>query len=279
MSNFSLVGGFAKVVSHGFDVANVRGVAVTADATANVEGGYSEIVSAADNTFDSDEIEIVIYSDAAGTERGCHITLALGEAGFEHDVTDNMYVVGTRIVSAEINAAVYKFPLKTPSNVRISAKARSTLGGNISRVFVRRGVAGLLSPRGLAGVLTIGADTANSAGTIAPLTSAGAWNGYVELTASLDRPIQGFVIGIGNNNTSWTTGRLAYRIGVGIAGSEKVVYESGLAFPNGNENGNFLQSGFIPVQVAEGQRLAVSPLATGVSGSDFNFGYILYGVY
>ena len=65
MSDFG-IGGFAEIIEHGFDVSTIMGTPVTASGTTDTKGSWATLVTAANNLYPMDYVEVDIAIDRAG---------------------------------------------------------------------------------------------------------------------------------------------------------------------------------------------------------------------
>lgn len=267
----------AKQIEHGFSVSTAMGVLVTCGA-ADTKGAWTEIVSASNNTENSDNVAVELFPQHSINEahRNYLVDVALGEAGSEHVIIANLGLIGTQAIGDEANGYIYNLPLKIPAGVRISVRGQSSLASSSFHALIRRLVGGY---PGFGKTITVGADTSDTSGVNATVTSAGSWQAWVEMTSSLSENIKGFVISRIKEDSSWTNGALAMQIGVGSAGNEVVIAGPYTMVTNGaNETMTLPTTPFLPIPIASGERVSVRAAATDVAVTDFNFEYILYGV-
>ena len=131
----------AAATTQGFDtnidVTSRTGTTVTANATVNTVGSYSELI--ASTTNDTSAITLLIYGvGVSGAQRGMLVNLATGGAGSESDFISNINAVSAGGSSTQYFTGVtYFFPgLNIPSGTRISANCQADLTVDTVEVII-----------------------------------------------------------------------------------------------------------------------------------------------
>jgi hypothetical protein len=247
--------------------------ALTAHASANTKGSYTELSSA--TPFAATQMIVMVrYADYTYDYL---IDIAIGAAGSEAVIVNNLYY-GVYNDGRHTNVCDYCFPINIPKGVRLSARVQASTGGKTVGVGVM-----LFSGRFnqcLNGVDTYGANTADSGGvSVDPGGAANTKGNWVELTSATDRSSQGIVLAFGGKlNTLFRWGEWRVDIGVGGAGSENVVV-SDFNLTIGNVNGILAApkcSPFMPVSIPKGSRVAVRSQSSITDATDRLFDTIAY---
>lgn len=275
MSDFSLIGGAADFLEAGFDYSTTLPTVVTGAGSSNTVGSYVEILAAASNDRPITAIRINCRPPASGSQGDILMNIAIGAAASEVDIFENLWMPAT----TNSNNAIYSFdfPVSIPEGVRISANLQGDGASKTYHVGLQL-VRGNLNNNPLGAVDTIGAATAttdgitvNAAGTI---NTFGSWT---EITSSAAEFYKGFVVSAFKKNGSMTDMSQTYDIGVGSAGNEEIIYSGGMIRPDGGERVQGAVSPFIPVGIAEGERISARVQATSTD-ADANLDFIFYGV-
>ena len=187
--------------------------------TANIKGGWLEIMAA--TPFACSGLHVSLASHLA---HGRYLTdLAIGAAGSEIVIIENVYSWQRDWVQGQ----GYYFPISIPAGVRLSARAQGTPANGASRPVIVGERAGSNTIPMVAQTATIGAVTADSAGTsIDPGATGDTKGAWVELSSSCPFDAKGFCFAIGDQGITRQAAVYYWRldIGVGAAGSEHVVF-------------------------------------------------------
>lgn len=273
MADFPLIGGAALSESVGFDDANTRGTAVTSSGTANTVGSWVELQSAANNTFSSNSVTVVVSTLATGYT-SLLVNLAIGAAASETTVISNLFcTIGN---SPGFSIYTFRLPLYIPSSVRIAANCQASGVSQTCYVDLIREKDSFFQSSSLNKVTAYGADTTNTGGVEVARSSANTFGSWVEITSSTTNPIKGFLVSAQRGADSWSNGKMTYEVAVGSSGNENIIYQGHMSATSSSEAGSGLVSPFIPVSVASGQRLAVRAKSDDAD-VDFDFDYIIYG--
>lgn len=277
MSLGSGVGGGFKSIGSGLDLSSTRGTTLTANASANTLGTFVELVSAANNTFSSNEIEITCseFSASTGTN-AMMVVLAVGGAGSEEIIVPDLLCRG---VTGTVGTYYkYSFPISIPAGVRISVACQSRTGGQVIDVNISRSINSLSQDPGLSIIDPIGSTRSTGRGIeVARNTTINTFGAWVEITASLANAIRGFVVCGMRSNTSWSNAVVTYEVGAGSAGNEEMIYEGGLIMTTSSEEGVGNVSPFRSVGIPAGTRISIRAQGD-VNNTDLDFDYIIYGV-
>lgn len=272
MGDFSQIGAGPSAFDEGFVLANTGGTTVTASGTINTKGSYIELVSAVNNTQASRLLKIQFTGRATASE--FLLDIALGEAGSEKNIIDNIWVF-TSLVG---EAGVFELEYAIPSGVRISARCQSNDASAAIKVSMSRAAGSFSQSKPLSRIATVGANTTTTSGIEVARTTAGAWGSWVEITPSLTNSAKGFIVAAHKEGMlSWSTFEVAYQVAVGSAGNEVVISPTIILSINANETMSPPISSFMPIGIASGERVSIR--ASGESAnSDLDLNYIMYFV-
>lgn len=283
MGDFPLIGDGQRYLSP-TSLAASRGTTVTPNASANTKGSYATLSSAANNVQHSSGILLHI-AIGIGVETDYLVDLAIGAAGSEVVIAENLLVCGAS--SSGYRVAVYAFhlPVQIPAGVRIAARCQA-LGASSGALHVNCSLLaqGLLPSSPLSRVTTYGADTSDSGGvSVDPGGSANTKGAWSQLAAST-RPAGLLVVAFGNQaNIARSAGNFMVDIGVGAAGAEVVV------IPNLALKASASGAGVtialeplvfppLPVAVPAGARLAARAQSNNTDATDRLLDVVCYGI-
>lgn len=258
----------------GADTAGSRGVQITTGA-ANTKGSYTTLLT---TSFDASRLIITLSRSSSSGDYLVDIALDLGGGTFQ--------IIANNLLMSpfDLNAsALYDLPFEIPAGSVIAARAQaspaagsSTLG--ISAMIVESGL-GVSSP--YSGLLTMGANTADSGGTsVDPGASQNVKGAWVELDPSVDRTLFGLILAFGQqlNNARANLFHL-FDIGIGAAGSEQVILDNIPITQSTNDPILPLTTPIFWMSIPEGSRLAARQQANTADATDRLADIIAYGVY
>jgi hypothetical protein len=217
MPDFPLIG-VQRYTTEGADTSNTSGQTLTANASANTEGSYSQIAASVTEPWTG---FWVFLFDPSNTNRDFLVDVAIGAAASEQEiVSDLLFSVAA---ATGFTTAPYFCPLAIPAGVRLAARCRSSVGSSTIEVIVigfRGTLMHGLAPLGRCG--TYGQNTADSGGT--PVDAGGTANtegAWAQLSASTTYPIRQLMLGFGNaGDNTRTSANYLLDIGIGSAGNE-----------------------------------------------------------
>lgn len=273
MSDFSLIGGESSIFSCGFDGTTLKGVLVTSDVSTNTLGPYSEICSAAENTFVSNSIQIILDGKVP-TETSMLVDIAIGEAASEIIILPQLLSRSVREGAA--GSHIYSFPIKIPSGVRVSARCRAAISSGTVLVSLMRGADSFQGETGLSTVVDYGANISLSTGITVTPALAPTFGSWTEITASTTQSHRGLTVCATRAAGFWASRRLAYQVAVGSVGNEEIIYGTNLIITSSAETGDGQTTNFLGTKIASGQRLSIRSTADDLFGTDFQ--YMIYGV-
>lgn len=252
--------------------SNPQYVAVpTASATPHQKGAWTQVV---ESTPEDSGVLFVIASGVAvaATETSMLLDVAVGAAGSEVAVIENLAVGGASVRSGGANGVVAPLPVRTPAGSRISCRIQSLIASDTCTVNVTLSAVAALQMLPTS-VDVIGTDTANSRGT--PFS--GAVGSWTEITASTARRYRGILLVpsvIGTDIVSFTDDM---EIAVGAAGSEIELGRVFVDFRNTESVFNTTNFLYAPIacDIPAGSRLVVK---TPVSANPERYGVCLIGI-
>lgn len=253
-------------------------VAVTPNATANVEGGWVEIIAATD--FEASFVVVTVSQNIQSAIHDYLVDIGIGAAASEKILIPDLHVSAYGVAATNYTWNVYEFPLAVPKGSRISARAQSSGGANGLHVSVHLFGGGFLSPAPLGVVEAWGSSSADSGGTsIDPggtINTKGAW---VQLTAATAFDIHVLGVALGNQrNTGRTFCDWKIDIGIGAAASEKgLVLDLPLRAQTGADNVHPTTYPLLPVSIPKGSRVSARAECTISDATDRLFDIIAYG--
>ena len=243
---------------------------VSAAATANTKGAYTQLV--ASTGFDYDGL-LVMYA-AVSANVSYLLDVAIGAAASE------VIIAGDIHTSWQNNIPQWFYiPRPIPAGTRIAARCQSSTLSSQMRVSAVGVKGGWFAPSGGGDVVTLGANTADSGGTpIDAGATANTFGAWVQLAASTTSDIKGMCCTSGGiNNATPTTGQGLLQIGVGAAAAEQPVLE--LPFQMGTAGDNYgpLPHLWLPCSIPAGSRVAARWMSTVTDATDRIFDVVAHG--
>ncbi len=273
MSDFSLIGGGPSILSCGFDDTTLLGTLVTSDASTNTLGPYSEICSAAENTFSSNSVRVVADGKIA-SDSVMLVDIAIGEVGSEVVILPQILHRSVRTGSTPYY--MYNLPVKIPSGVRISARCRAAISNGSFYAYLSRGSSSFQSESGLSHVVAYGANISTSTGTIVTPVASPTFGAWTEITASTEQNHRGIIVSATNATALWASRRIGYQVAIGSVGNEEIIHGTNLVITSSAETSGGLVTPFLGIKIPSGQRLSIRSTADDIFASDFQ--YMIYGV-
>lgn len=267
MSDWLPSGGFPKVEVWGASTAASSGTTLTANATANVYGSFSELI--ASTGIFSRRIMLEI-ADASGTG-ALAIDIAVGASGSEVVIAEAIHA--RMDGDGRNNSMSYALPISVPAGVRVSARLKSETGGRTVKV-VAHGVAGDGLTSSFQGMTYLGSGYTPTNGYSA--NTKGAWAQLIASTARQYKALH--VTWAALDFVAAGTTSALLDLAVGAASSEVVLVENLLA--TGKVGGLFgWHNAMIEGVVPSASRLSFRGQVS-VSGNAARFlGMYLHGYY
>jgi hypothetical protein len=235
-------------------------VTVTANASANTKGAWTEII--ASTTADADLVEVSVQGgNTASTIVGILLDIAIGASGSEVALFENV-AVGGAAASSFNGEAGYRFgvPVYVPSGSRISARIQSNITlGRTAQVSVRLS-AGPNPSNTSASATVIGTNTGTSLGT--DQNNNTSWQQAVASTAA---QYQALSLVPSLNTTNIAANFRSLQLGFGAGSAESPL--SNLDFlSTSTEAVVYTQSSLYVATVPSGTRLATRFVRNATAG-------------
>lgn len=264
---------FCNATDQGANLITSGGTTITASATPNTVGAFTQIV--ASSSIDACWILLSINS-VNQLGNAAALNLAVGGGGSEIVIVNNL------LDSDEQDAPIglYCFPCQIPAGTRISAQLQSATASDHVEVSLVLLDGAFTTMEGAAGIDSIGFTAGSTQGTtIDPGGTANTKGVYAQLTSSTSREYMGFLITLDSLNTSPATGNYGFLdIAIGAGGSEKVILPN-FAYTNTARTISPQATAPFFIPIPSGTRIAVrAQCTTNVTPSRL-FGVTLYGIY
>jgi hypothetical protein len=252
----------------GQDTSDSRLMAVTANATADTKGSWSEFIASTTNTT----YWLSLQSLSNSNDQSFLVDIGVGAASSEVVVIENIpiWCNGNKAESILI-------PLTIASGSRIAARCQCSTGSEVIELALHLHDDDSYGTS--ASNITIGADTANSAGTsVDPGGTINTKGSWVELTSSSSADIDWMCIkpSIYLNNNIGDNYHYLIDIGVGGAGSEVVVV-SNLYYNHDLGETGFNSNIMLKHTIASGSRIAVRCQASAADAADRDISMAIIG--
>lgn len=279
-----LAGGGTGRLSPPAGMTTATNTVITAPGSINTKGAWTQLSSSL--PFDVCGI-LVNYQDSGGSVDGWLLfDIGIGSSGNEWPVIENVFNMNMDVsTSGSIgNFGAKFFPVNLRAGARLSARQQvNTLSGKVANLSVSLfGV----PPGGLQGgsrIIAIGADTANSRGTVVGPASSTAWGSWVELTASCPAQIVAIMPYCFNVQAVTVANvRSALDIALGASGSEFPLVERLVSVADKSNNKctggvNMAPSAWLPCNIPAGARVSAR-MKHSVSEANTANDVILYGL-
>lgn len=274
MADFSTLGGVSKAECEGYVTASTELTTVTASASTNTKGAWTELV--ASSSYNTDGIYITISPGVSGAS-ACSCLLDIGVGAAASEVVRIPNLLTSRNTGNDTDR--FFFPIHIPSGTRISARLQSTTGSEVRYVGLNLSPSAMLPTTGLQRVTAYGDNTADSGGTSASAGTTANTEVIVEIDASIANPIKAASIQAGlGGDTFVSIGRHMVTLYRGASGSEK---ELGCWYFEADTNNEYLNptpTPTFPCDVPAGERLSVGVQSNLNNTANNTFDYIVYGV-
>jgi hypothetical protein len=236
---FLIGGGLCNQSNQGLVLSTGIGTLLTASATANTKGPFTQLTAAAPSDVVAMQVIITMASDPNGWSNFL-LDIAIGASGSEIVVVPNI-CFDSQSYSAVVKSVL--IPLQIPAGTRISARCQSSTASDTTNVAVTLFDGAFEASEGVAGYDDLGTSLSTSTGT-----SGSGSTTFAQLVAATVRDYIGFLIciasgGFNSNNNN------AFQIGIGSSGNEKPLVISASA---GASTGFC----YFPIEVLAGSRLS-----------------------
>jgi hypothetical protein len=250
------------------DASNATGTLITAGATANTKGAWTQLVAATD--FDSDGMLLTLSIQSAHPYA---FDIAIGASGSEQIIVNNILLRG--INGSNYYSSSY-LPITIPAGTRISVRSQSTTASSIGHALVHLFGESFLSSK-FAGVETVGANVTASGtdGTYVLYNgTANTWSSWVQLTAATQNEF--FAMFLSDLSYINAAADFMYEIGIGASGSEQAI------MPTMHLRGDLYKGAVIsptfPIRIPAGSRLSMRARSS-ISGGAQYLVLTAYGLY
>jgi hypothetical protein len=245
------------------------GAAVTAAATANTKGAWTQLIAAtpADCVFAIISIQQIYGNRFA-------IDIGIGPAGSEIVLVPNI-VCDVDNTSSGCGCWMITIPLQIPAGIRIAARCQSSAASAVTHVSITTfdGHDGSC----IAGVDAIGFNSASTYGTaVTPSGTAGTKGPWNQLIAATTNDYLGFFACFDWNGSTGQYGGIDIDIGIGPSGSEVIIVPDICTGSPGTYNQFFPIFPILQTEIPAGTRIAARSSATN---PPMSFGMTLYGVF
>lgn len=245
---------------------------LTADSTSHTKGAYTEIDASTLAEWAGFTFTLSASQSATGTDTSTLMDIAVGAAGSEVVVLENL-PVGYNDYRMTVDV-----PLRIPAGVRVAGRIQGAVSSDTTGgAFIPWAGSGFTGARSYQSAVTYGADTSTSRGvTVTADTGTNdTFGSWAVIAASTSAPIQAMLVGVQMNGDS-DIGITPWRLEVGFgASSSEVTIATLQQNANSSEQVTFGTAagrtfGTPPqlltttVGIPEGARL-VARLATGLS--------------
>jgi hypothetical protein len=265
-------------------ISSSGGVNVTAAASSNTVGAYSELISSTPR--DVTWCAIALRDTITGTgPTNSAINIATGASGSEVVKVSNLVVSRASISSQEGGGSMFVFPLSVPSGTRVAASCQTTGISVVIRCAITLFDDAFGSVPGGGAVDTYGFNTSTSIGVqIDPGATANTKGAWSEITPSLNYDLSGFFLAFdgGGTNTTSSIVLIDLDIGVGASGSEVPVlpdwqFVITCTSPNRRDI-NPATTPFFPIPIPAGTRISARAACSTSTSTVRVFGVTFYGV-
>lgn len=240
-------------LNNGSNAAASDGVTLTAHASTNTKGSWTELITS--TTGDTAWLLIELMVGTANSE--CLVDIGVGAASSEIVLIPNLAC--TVATATSFYVATYVFPVQIPAGSRIAARAQSSVTAASLRIAVQTITPGSMGFSGCARHEGAGPDTSTS--TVKQIAVGGTAHTDTafsagELIASTAFDWRWMNVCLTHQkNTAASTASWLVDIGVGASGSESVLLSDLMLWTGtGSDTGSTTLA--FPVAIAAGQRIA-----------------------
>jgi hypothetical protein len=259
----------------GSNAAASIGVSVTAHATVNTKGSWTQIIGS--TTYASDWLLVSVSTGSSSGTPSYLIDIGVGGSTAEVVLIPNLWL---RSIGARRQQAVYLMPISIPSGTRISARCQSQVSSEVALVNVNTIASGIASPPGLSRVEACGVVSVGSRGTTIDAGGTAHTDVIGQLIASTAFDYRWMAVAMGCwADASWgSTAGFLLDIMVGAGGSEVEVIGD-LAFGGDAAADITIPHTYcFPCAIAAGSRIAGRLRASTITNSERQQDIIVYGV-
>lgn len=265
MGDFPSLWGAQRLTQEGVLAASTNGTALTASATVNAEGAWTQI--AASVSHDADGFILCVWTGAA---MNALIDIGVGAAGSEVELMTDVPVSNFR-ASTQTSAVYCPIPLR--AGVRLAGRCRGDVASGVIRVsliLVKGGFANL-GPLTSLRSATFGVSTANSRGVqVDPGAAVNTKGAYSQIAASTSIPLKAIIVFMSNQRNSADSDMgILLDVSVGASGSERIILPDLRFHAGSTSDSKFpMWTGLFPVDLPSGVRLAARAAASDNNATD-----------
>lgn len=207
------------IANAGANTALSRGTSITASATANTKGAYTQLI--ASTTYPSHQIIVMFDDCSAGIDY--LVDIAVGAAASEQVMIPDLYVGGG--TGSIVYGAYYVFNILVDDGVRISARCQASTLSSVVRcsLLLVHGDEQMAPPYSI--ITAYGINAATSGGvSVDPGAVANTKGAYSQIVASTSDEIDELYLAFGNQkNTTRSSQSWLADLAIGGAGSEQII--------------------------------------------------------
>jgi len=218
MADWTLMDELGFLEGLGVDATTTAYGSVGSGGSTNTKGSY---VSLGSVTHDCEGFWLWIGNNTAASRNGL-LDIAVDISGTKYIIVPDLLICTGTLVALPAPLWV---PIRLPAGAALYARCQADVVSIAVRVGLWPGPQGFVHPGGYGRITAYGPDTATSLGVVLDAGGSGNTKGaWVQLTASSTRDHTGLIVATQNGNNNSRTGvRFLLDIGVGGAGSEKVI--------------------------------------------------------
>lgn len=258
------------------NTSSAYGIALTANASNNVKGAYSQLVA----STPQDAYGLLIQIQGSST--GDHlIDIAIGAAASEQIIAAN--IVHARQIGNTRRGSYALIPGFIPSGTRLSAREQCSTGGaNALIAIILLPAIGPFSLANLTRMTNYGGNTTTSGGvSIQPGGTINTKGAYSQISSSTTNPMRWAVLMFGNQanaarantaNNSWTVD-----VAIGSAGNETIIVPDVFIGAGAADSVVVPILVSIPTNIPSGTRVAVRAQCTINDATDRTFDFSMLG--
>lgn len=238
------------------DATTTNGITITASATPNTKGSWTEITSSL--AEDADGIILNVLVNQNGGEDYL-MDIAVGAAGAEKVIIPDLLMCVGSSIAYRGRCDAY-IPIPIPAGTRISARCQSSFASGTAQVALHFTRGGFFADSRLRKMVAFGTDASDSGGTsVDPGATANTKGAWTQIISTTDiHPARQVLVALGNNqdsvraNATWLID-----VAIGASGAEKVIIPNLLA--NSGSSGDQVRPSFhgpFPISLPSGIRLS-----------------------
>lgn len=272
MPDFPNTIGGTRMQNGSVDLANSTTLFLTASASTNTKGSYTELITT--TSFDANGLFITLRRGNLNGD--ALIDIAIGGSGSEQVVIPNL---GFACQVLRYGTSFF-IPFYIPAGSRISARMQATTGSATVGIQVVPIAGTLINQPGFSRATNYGANTADSGGTqVDPGGTINTKGSYAQITAATTAPIRYLVVAVTNqNNATTTTAAWLFDIAIGGSGSEVVIVPDLMEVIDSNLDTLTPCHYCFPVNIPVGSRIAIRAQCSINDATDRLIDFNLIGI-